>query len=270
MTTRTRKPILLGPFPPSHRGTVRRRIIPTCFLALLTACALLLATWLDYHPELVREVDTIPLRVHRSLSAHHARYTPIASISPAMQHAIVAIEDRRFYHHHGIDLHGMARALVADITSRRFDQGGATLTEQLVEGTLPLPRNLGLRATKILALAWVVEEHFSRRRILELYLNAVYYGRGAYGIEAAARRYFQQTPDALDVAHAAFLASLPQAPSAYGDHPFASPLQDRWRTVIRDMAGQGYITRRQELAALQERIGLADPLPATMSSYWPE
>jgi penicillin-binding protein 1A len=174
-----------------------------------------------------------------------------------MQYAIVSIEDRRFYLHHGIDLYGVARAMWDDVRTRRLDQGGATLTEQLVENTLPIHGNIVVRGFSILALAWDTERRYSKARILELYLNAVYYGRGAYGIGAAAQVYFHRQPRALDVAQAAFLAALPQSPSVYGNHPFAAPMQGRWRTTIRYMEEQGYITAQRERQALRE----AETLP---------
>jgi penicillin-binding protein 1A len=223
-------------------------------LGIVVAVVLFFLLWNLYHPQFVRQVDAIPRSVHAMLRSHHAYYTSIAAISPHMQHAIVAIEDRRFYQHHGIDLRGIARALVGDITTRSFSQGGATITVQLVEGTVPLPSNAAVRVLDTLALAWIAEERFRKRRILELYLNAIYYGRGAYGIADAARTYFHESPRSLDVAQAAFLAALPQAPSLYGSNPYSSVMQSRWRTVIHNMFAQGYITYAQELTALHTHL----------------
>jgi membrane peptidoglycan carboxypeptidase len=257
MATHRQKPLLLGPYPVTHRTSRRRCLVAATALGLIAVGMFALLAWRRWQPQLARQAAGIPSRVHVMLRTHHATYTPITDISPAMQHAIVAIEDRRFYQHHGIDLHAIARAFFADITSRHFDQGGATLTEQLVEDTIPLQGNIVQRSLNILGLAWVTEEHFRKPQILELYLNAVYYGRGAYGIATAAQTYFHQSPASLDVAQAAFLAALPQAPTAYGNHPFGPAMQARWHTVIRDMAAQGYITRPQEQAALHERLRLA-------------
>jgi membrane peptidoglycan carboxypeptidase len=171
-----------------------------------------------------------------------------------MQHAIVAVEDRRFYQNHGVDLHAMARALYTDVSTWHFDQGGATLTDQLVERTVPMSGNIIRRGFRILGVALAANVRLGKSRILDLYLNSVYYGQGAYGIGAAAQTYFHRDPRALDVAQAAFLAALPQAPSYYGRHPFAPATQARWRTVIDDLLQQGYITRAQARAARQEGI----------------
>src|SRR5579884_4127953 len=120
MTLPRRTPILIGPYTPPPRRSRRTFLL---WNSLLVAAAIVLAAliaWFFAYPGLVHQVDAIPGHVRHVLRVHHTTYTPIQNISPAMQHAIVAIEDRRFYHHHGIDLHGMARALVADVTSGHF------------------------------------------------------------------------------------------------------------------------------------------------------
>jgi penicillin-binding protein 1A len=126
-----------------------------------------------------------------------------------------------------------------------------------VERTLSLPANSALRALDVLGLTWVTEDDFTKQQILEMYLNDVYFGRGAYGIAAAAQRYFHTSPQRLDVAQAAFLASLPQAPSVYGRHPYSAIAQGRRRVVIRDLAQQGYITAREEREALRAPFAVA-------------
>ncbi|HEX6506817.1 MAG TPA: biosynthetic peptidoglycan transglycosylase [Chloroflexota bacterium] len=241
----------------SRPGGSRLRRIIACTLAVMAATFLLLAgLWLVLRPGMQQEVDMIPAHVHSLLRAAHAPYTPLSHVSPNMRYALVAIEDRRFYQHHGIDLHAIARSVVDDLVHRRLGEGGATLTVQLVERTIPLSANPLIRALKTLALAWVVEDSFSKARILELYLNDVYYGRGAYGIAAASRVYFARTPDSLTLAQSAFLAALPQAPSVYGAAPYALAAQARWRTVLSNMRQQGYITGAQEVRALHQGLSM--------------
>ncbi len=231
-----------------------RRVLAWVLLAVVIA---LIVISLVITPGLVRAADGIPSRVHAILRVHHAPFTPLSEISPVMQHAIVAVEDRRFYENHGVDLHAMARAVFTDVSTWHFDQGGATLTDQLVERTVPMSGNIVERGFRILGIAVTANVRLGKSRILDLYLNSVYYGRGAYGIGAAAQTYFHRDPRALDVAQAAFLAALPQAPSYYGRHPLAPATQDRWRTVIDDLLQQGYITRAQARAARHEGIRLA-------------
>lgn len=233
----------------SAKRPLLARLVARLLLLVLLLPAALAAVWFLLQPALNQEVEGMPAHVHALLSARHEPYTPVDHIAPVMQQAIVAIEDRRFYQHHGLDVHGMIRAVFDDLRNGNLNEGGATLTIQLVERTMGLPANPLLRALDVAALAWVTEDRFRKSQILAMYLNDVYYGRQAYGIAAAAQAYFGRTPATLTLRQAAFLAALPQAPSYYGSHPESAVVQGRWRTVIADMARQGYITSDQEQAA---------------------
>jgi penicillin-binding protein 1A len=228
--------------------------------ATLLGSALAATLVLVLAPHYKGEVDAIPTQVRRTLTVHADSYTPLSAISPTMQHAVVALEDRRFYQHHGIDLEGLVRAVWVDVRDRHLEQGGSTITEQLDERTVFQGNTTALREVELLPLAWETENRFTKPQILELYLNDAYFGRGAYGIAAAAQRYFQVAPRQLTPAQAAFLAALPQAPSFYGDHPYAAVTQARWRTALRDLLAQGYISAAQEERAL--RNGIRVTLPA--------
>jgi penicillin-binding protein 1A len=228
--------------------------------AALLGSALAATLVLVLAPHYKGEVDAIPTQVRRTLTVHGDSYTPLSAISPTMQHAVVALEDRRFYQHHGIDLEGLVRAAWVDVRDRQLEQGGSTITEQLDERTVFQGNTTALREVELLPLAWETENRFTKPQILELYLNDAYFGRGAYGIAAAAQRYFQVAPRQLTPAQAAFLAALPQAPSFYGDHPYAAVTQARWRTALRDLLAQGYISAAQEERAL--RNGIRVTLPA--------
>jgi penicillin-binding protein 1A len=149
--------------------------------------------------------------------------TPVSSgaISPWMGKATVAIEDRRFYQHGGIDPLGIMRAVVADIKARKFVQGGSTITQELVRN-LYLTRERTLKRKLVEAcLAIKLADHWSKKRILTAYMNEVYYGNHAYGIEAAAETYFSVPARDLTLNQSALLAGLPQAPSLYD--PFHDP-----------------------------------------------
>jgi len=149
--------------------------------------------------------------------------TPVsrAEISPWLPKATVAIEDRRFYSHGGVDPVGIMRAIVADIRARRFAQGGSTITQELVRN-LYLSRERTLQRKVVEAcLAIKLSRQWSKDRILTAYENEVYYGNHAYGIEAAAETYFSKRARDLSLAQAALLAGLPQAPSLYD--PFVRP-----------------------------------------------
>jgi penicillin-binding protein 1A len=214
-----------------------------------------------YGPGLRREARTIPALVRDQLSRHDATYTPLNAISPNLRHAIVAIEDRRFYHHPGIDIFAIVRALWVNLQAEHVDQGGSTLEEQLVKRAI-VHDDASIRAKlRTMALAWAVDQEFGKHRILEMYLNAAYYGQGAYGADAAAHIYFGVAPSQLTVSQAALLAALPQAPSIYGANPTSPVVIARQRTVLQHMENQGYITAQQEHVAARTRLTFAFPNP---------
>ncbi len=186
-------------------------------------------------------------------------------ISPIMKQAIVAVEDRRFWEHRGVDLRGIFRAVWADIRHQEVIQGGSTITQQLVKNTYIEPERTVSRKLKEAALAWQLERRWSKERILTAYLNTIYFGNGAYGIGMAARVYFQKTASELTLPEAALLAGIPANPTAYD--PIANPMraQARRDTVLTLMFGQGLITKAQLDAAQQAPLPSPDQvkLPGT-------
>ena len=177
-------------------------------------------------------------------------------ISAWMKQAIVATEDKRFWEHRGIDLHGMARALWADVRHQSTVQGGSTITQQFVKNALTGNAPTLTRKLKEAALAWQLEQHWSKDRILTAYLNTIYFGNGAYGVERAARTYFGHSAKKLTLPQAALLAGIPEDPSLYD--PVAHPAAARRRrlTVLRLMLQQGVIDRTRF------RWAAAQPMPA--------
>jgi penicillin-binding protein 1A len=162
-------------------------------------------------------------------------------ISPWMKQAIVATEDKRFWEHRGIDIRGMGRALWADIRHQGAVQGGSTITQQFVKNSLTGNERTITRKLKEAALAWQLEQRWSKDQILTAYLNTIYFGNGAYGIERAARTYFGHTAARLNLPEAALLAGIPEDPSLYD--PVAHPVAAKTRrtTVLRLMLAQGVI-----------------------------
>jgi penicillin-binding protein 1A len=166
-------------------------------------------------------------------------------ISPWMKHAIVAAEDKRFYEHRGVDLRGMGRALWADVSHRGAVQGGSTITQQFVKNAfLTSQKSVGRKLLEA-ALAWQLEQRWSKDRILTSYLNTVYFGNGAYGVEQAARVYFHHKAKTLNPAEAALLAAIPEDPSAWDPvaHPKAA-LRHR-DLVLNLLFAQGFFTQSQ-------------------------
>ncbi len=252
------RPIPTRPRKRRHRG----RNIFVLFLILLgiglTARAYVLSV---YATALEHEVRAVPALVSRQLAARGIAYVPYARISPNMRHAIVSVEDRRFYHHPGVDPVGMMRAFWVNLWNRHLDQGGSTLEEQLAKRAIVHNDRTWHEKLRAIALAWALDQDFSKREVLALYLNEAYYGQGAYGIGAAARIYFGTTAAALTVQQAAFLAALPQAPSIYGAHPRSEAMLYRFRRVLADMEAMGYITATEEEAARNIPLVLALPNP---------
>jgi penicillin-binding protein 1A len=193
-------------------------------------------------------------------------------IAPTMKHAIVAIEDRRFWEHHGIDLRGIGRALVADIRNQAVVQGGSTITQQFVKNAVGDERTIA-RKVREAALAWQLERdpRWSKDRILTAYLNTIYFGNGAYGIQQAAQTYFRKGALGLTLAEAALLAGIPADPSGYDPVTRPGRALARRAQVLRAMVEVRSITPGQAAAA--NRVPLPRPedvrLPGTRSDRAP-
>jgi penicillin-binding protein 1A len=176
-------------------------------------------------------------------------------IAPIMQQAIVAVEDKRFYQHRGVDLRGIARAVWADVSSKSVVQGGSTITQQFVKNSCVTSKRTISRKLKEAALAWQLEQRWKKSRILTAYLNTIYFGNGAYGIQRAAQTYFNTSAARLDLAQAALLAGIPADPSRYD--PVANPRTARARRleVLNAMLAQ------HEISAADLRRADRAPLP---------
>jgi penicillin-binding protein 1A len=189
-------------------------------------------------------------------------------IAPVMKQAIVAVEDRRFWGHRGVDFKGIMRAVWADIRNQKLVQGGSTITQQFVKNTYTRRERTISRKLKEAALAWQLERRWSKDRILTAYLNTIYFGNGAYGVEMAARVYFNSHASRLTLPQAALLAGLPASPGAFD--PVENPASARLRraTVLNLMVEQGLITRNDAIGA--NRVPLPKPknvhLPAGKSN----
>jgi penicillin-binding protein 1A len=169
----------------------------------------------------------------------------LAELPDYVPNALIAIEDRRFYSHYGIDPLGLMRAAYANYSSGRVVQGGSTLTQQLAKNLFLNPERTIERKLQEVVLAVWLEWHFTKEEILQLYLNRVYFGAGATGIEKAAETYFQKPASELNLAEAATLAGVLKAPSA--SNPVSNPkaAAERARLVLQSMADAGFITQAE-------------------------
>jgi penicillin-binding protein 1A len=177
----------------------------------------------------------------------------LSKVSPWMPKATVAIEDKRFYKHGGVDYKGIVRAAVKDLRAGKLVQGGSTITQQLVRNLYISRQRTFKRKIKEACLAIKLARARSKDWILGSYMNAVYYGNRAYGVEAAAQTYFSRRASSLTLDQAALLAGLPQAPSLYD--PLHRPLDALRRRdeVLRAMLENGALTRRQYRSAVADR-----------------
>ena len=170
---------------------------------------------------------------------------PLSRISPWMPKATVAIEDRRFYQHGGIDVEGIARALWKNVNAGQVVEGGSTITQQLVRNLYISRERTVERKLKEACLAIKLNDAWSKDRILATYMNQVYYGNLAYGIEAAAQTYYSKNAVELNLPEAALLAGLPQAPRAYDPFNRTEIATRRRNHVLLAMLNEGYIKRDQ-------------------------
>jgi penicillin-binding protein 1A len=205
-----------------------------------------------------------------------------AQISPNVKNAVVAIEDARFYEHDGVDFQGIGRALIKDILSQSAAQGGSTITEQFVKNALEAESNRTIFVKfKEAALAYRLERHWSKDKILTEYLNTIYFGEGAYGIEAAARTFFgaahpgcgtttEPCASVLEPWEAATLAASIASPSAYDPKAYPENSLMRRNIVLEKMYDQGYISSEQLAEGQQQALPAPNDIaPPTLDSKAP-
>ncbi len=198
----------------------------------------------------------------------HAPPADLDALPDYVPAAFIAIEDQRFRWHPGFDPVGMVRAMVANMRAGRVVQGGSTITQQLAKNLFLTPDQTLRRKAQELMLAVWLELKFSKDEILALYLNRVYFGAGAYGIEAASQRYFDKAAKDLTVGEAALLAGLLKAPSRYSPVSESSRAAGRATVVLDEMAESGVITADQRAAAVLEPVRVSRTLATQHAQYF--
>jgi len=191
----------------------------------------------------------------------HRERVPLESIPPNLRNATIAIEDSRFYQHSGVDIRGILRALQQNIRYHQVVQGGSTITQQLARNVYLTRRKTLTRKLQEAALAIRIESQYPKDYILEVYLNQVYYGSGAYGVQTASRIYFGKDVKDLNLAECALLAGMPKRPSSYSPFVDIAAARRRRDTVLDRMAELGYITEQAADEAKREPIRLASKKP---------
>ena len=195
----------------------------------------------------------------------------INQVPKNLQNAFVAVEDNRFYEHIGIDPRGIARALYANIRGREVSEGGSTITQQLAKNAYLTQDRTIARKVQEIFLALQLERQYTKQEILEMYLNQIYFGQGAYGVQAAAQTYFGKDVSDLTLNECAMLAGIPKSPNYYSPSNNMQAATERKATVLDQMVKYGYITNSQATKAKNEKLEIVKPVKkadTTEASYF--
>jgi len=258
--------------PPAKKSFFRRFILWSFLLGfILTVCAAAagvvlfysiskdlpkISSLADYHPAIITTLYADDNRKIAEFFKERRIVIPLAEMPRTLTDAFVAAEDSRFYKHLGIDLISIARAFFKNLEAGTIVQGGSTITQQVTKSFLLTPERSYKRKFKEAILAYRIDKAFTKEDILYLYLNQIYLGHGAYGVEAASENYFGKHAKDLNLAECAMLAGLPQAPSKYS--PFKHPERAKQRQiyVLNRMVEEGYITNIQATEAINTELDI--------------
>ena len=212
-----------------------------------------------YRPSVTSKIFDRNNRVVGEIYLEKRNVVPFKSIPRHVVNAFVAAEDANFFQHKGVDYFAIVRAILKDVVSGGFAQGASTITQQTVKSLFLTPEKSIGRKLKELILAYRIEKKLSKEEILYLYLNQIYLGDGAYGVEAASQTYFSRGVSTLTVAEGALLAGLAQAPSRYSPRGHIDKARARQRYVLRRMAEVGFLDKVAAEKAYEARLALAPP-----------
>jgi penicillin-binding protein 1A len=210
----------------------------------------------DYRPSIITTVYSDDTRKIAEFFKERRIVIPLSQMPEMLKKAFIAAEDARFYKHKGIDLLSIVRAFFKNIEAGAIVQGGSTITQQVTKSFFLTPEKSYSRKIKEAILAYRIDKKFAKNEILFLYLNQIYLGHGAYGVEAASENYFGKSAQELNLAECAILAGLPQAPSRYS--PFRYPVRAKQRQiyVLNRMVEEGFITNIQATEAINKELDI--------------
>jgi penicillin-binding protein 1A len=208
----------------------------------------------NFKPDAVTRIYSADKVLLAELFLEKREPVPLEKIPTLLTAALVATEDRKFYKHSGVDLKGIARAIFKDIKAGEFVEGASTITQQLSKTLFLTPRKTLVRKLKEAILAFQLERRYTKDEILELYLNQVYFGSGAYGVESAAKIFFGKSAQDLTLAECALVAGMPKSPSRYS--PLVNPdlALTRRNTVLQQMRNTGIISDADYQQAVKEAL----------------
>jgi len=215
-----------------------------------------IATLKDYRPPVITTVFSDDNRKIAEFFKERRIVVPLSQMSSMLKNAFIAAEDARFYNHKGIDVLSIIRAFFKNIEAGAIVQGGSTITQQVAKSFFLTPQKSYVRKIKEAILAYRIDRKFTKEEILFLYLNQIYLGHGAYGVEAASENYFGKSAQGLNLAECAILAGLPQAPSRYSPFRYPQRAKQRQIYVLNRMVGEGYITNLQTTEAINRVLDI--------------
>lgn len=225
----------------------------------------------EYTPSLTTRVFDRNGEFIAQFALEQRAFLALDKIPRALQNAVIAMEDEKFFRHWGISFKGILRALLRDISRKKAAQGGSTITQQLAKNILLTREKTITRKIREILVSLQIEHRFSKQEILQLYLNEIYFGLGAYGVKSAAKRYFAKKVEDLTIAECALLAGVIPFPANYD--PFNHPKRSLWRRniVINRMYESGFISEEEKQKALEEPLPEDKPeLHQTQAPYFVE
>lgn len=235
---------------------LRQLLLTVLLLALLTLVAAGGYFAVTGHKLYESAIQVTPLDTLYSSISSREGFVPYAQLPQTYINAVISAEDSRFTRHKGVDPVSIARALVTDLRTGSFAEGGSTITQQLAKNTLfTQEKHLARKAAEMFA-ALAIEKQYNKEQIFEMYVNTIYFGSGHYGIGEAAQGYFGKTPLQLTDAEAVMLAGLPNAPSAYSPNSSPDLAVKRMQVVLNRMVGCKKLTREQADALAAEAVTL--------------
>ena len=210
----------------------------------------------DYQPPVITTVYSDDNRKIGEFYQERRIVLPLDKMSTTLKEAFISAEDARFYKHKGIDILSIIRAFFKNIEAGAIVQGGSTITQQVTKSFFLTPEKSYIRKVKEAILAYRIDKKFTKEEILFLYLNQIYLGHGAYGVEAASENYFGKSAQELTLAECAILAGLPQAPSRYSPFKYPERAKQRQIYVLNRMVEEGYITNIQATEAINQLLDI--------------
>ncbi|MFH1379586.1 MAG: PBP1A family penicillin-binding protein [bacterium] len=224
-----------------------------------------------YIPSLVTKVYDRNNQLISELFAEKRTLIPLSQLPVDLQNAIISIEDTQFFEHWGINIKAIVRAFIKNTLAGHVVEGGSTITQQLAKVLFLTRERTVSRKIKELILSLQLEYFFTKEEILQLYLNQIYLGHGAYGVQAASKWYFNKHVQELTLGECAYLAGLPRAPNRYSMFKYPERAAQRRSVVLRRMRELGFISPREENEALMIRLNSDRPdVPEKVASYFVE